>query len=168
MERIGSSRVQRVFVDRVARVMGFTMGSSEITIKPSDFGFGSPESPLEPPFVDSVHCTTGRGFWLPALSRSLSLSFPLNLPESLSQLSLLLGLSLTLNLSVGRSAEERRRRNEEERRKGEEEKKQSWTAVHREEKRRKRKERKEKERQWIREKKRKITKMPLNFNSFTC
>jgi hypothetical protein len=102
--RIRSSRVQWVFVDRVARVMGFAMESSKIAIKPSDFGFGSPESPLEPPFVGSVHCSTGRGFRLPALSllisRSISLYFPLNLPESLSLFSLLLSLSLTLNLSM--------------------------------------------------------------------
>jgi hypothetical protein len=51
------------------------------------------KSPLEPPFVGSVHCTMGRGFRLPSLARSLGLSVSV----SLSQTSLSLFLSLHLS-----------------------------------------------------------------------
>jgi hypothetical protein len=127
------------------RVMGFAMGSSKIAIKLSDFDFGSSESPLEPPFVGSVHCSMGRGFRLLApgsLFQSLSLSFPLNLPESLSQLSLFLGLSLTLNLSVCVRVGRTEKKEEEYKRKEE----RSRGLLSTEERKEKKKEKKEKKR----------------------
>jgi hypothetical protein len=57
-------------------------------------------------------------------------------------------------------------REEEVERRRKKKNKQSWTAVHRGEKEEKEKKEKKRKRKCIREKKRKITKMPLNFNSF--
>jgi hypothetical protein len=109
---------------------------SEIAIKPSDFGFGSPESPLDR--RSSALCTSRRvaGFGSRLsldLSVSLSLSISLNLTPTVSQLS----------HSV------KRRRNEEQRRRSRKKKKEEEQAVvdccPPRRKRRKRKERKEKE-----------------------
>jgi hypothetical protein len=130
-------RTARVLPSRVKRVAGHGTWAP-----PKIVGFGSPE----PQFVGSVHCSTGRGFRLPALSlsisRFLSLSFPLNLPESLSQLSLLLSISLCVQ--AGRTEKK------EEELKGKEERKKKQMVVGycllRRRKMRKRKEIKEKER----------------------
>jgi len=95
------------------------------------------------------------------------------IPPSISHSQLPKSHSLSLSFSLCCSG--RRRKNEEEKknRDGEVERrkkknKQSWTAVHRGEIEEKEKKEKKRKRKWIREKKRKITKMPLHFSSFIC
>lgn len=88
---------------------GLGFRSSKIAIKLSDFGFGSPESLLEPPFIGFVHCTIGCGFRLSTLSQtlglsaSLSLSISLNLSLSSPSYSVSLSLSISLCVQVGRT-----------------------------------------------------------------
>jgi hypothetical protein len=105
------------------------MACQKSPFKPLGFGFASPESPLEPPFVSSVHCSTGFAHgssscglagvdpWrisLPWVTNSRIhriLSLPISRPPSISRslslipsqnldLSLILSLNLPESLSV--------------------------------------------------------------------
>jgi hypothetical protein len=160
-----SSRVAGLLSSRVAR--NWVWVPPEITL---------PRRKSRPPALPTSPAThhgwpenrTSRRSGLPhGISLSVSslclstLSIPRSLPHSLTV--------SQLTHSVKRRRKEEQRRSRKKKKEEQEEKnKQSWTAVHRGEKEEKEKKEKKRKRKWIREKKREITKMPLNFNSFIC